>query len=150
VILDDLLNDVYSKQVCKLLKKSSHHRNICVILITQNLFHQGRFCRDISLTAKYLVLLKDVRDKNQFMFLARQVYPENRNSLFKASLDATRRSHGFLLLDLSQDSNDRLRFRTDIFPTEQTIVYSPVGDDETYKIELSHPSRTQDSSHKIT
>jgi len=71
VILDDLLNDAYSKQVCDLFTKGSHHRNISVILITQNLFHQGRFCRDISLNAKYLVLLKNVRDKNQFMFLAR-------------------------------------------------------------------------------
>jgi len=71
VILDDLLNDVYSKLVCDLFTKGSHHRNISVILTTQNPFHQGRYCRDISLNAKYLVLLKDVRDKNQFMFLAR-------------------------------------------------------------------------------
>jgi len=58
VILDDLLNDVYSKQVCDLFTKGSHHRNISVILITQNLFHQGRFCRDLSVNAKHLVLLK--------------------------------------------------------------------------------------------
>ena len=45
VILDDLLNDVYSKQVCDLFKKGSHHRNISVILITQNLFDQGSYCR---------------------------------------------------------------------------------------------------------
>ena len=51
VILEDLLNDVYSKQVCELFTRGSHHRNISVILITQNLFHQGRFCRDISLNA---------------------------------------------------------------------------------------------------
>ena len=100
VILDDLLNDVYSKQVFDLVTKGSHHRKISVILITQNLFHQGRFCRDISLKAKYPVLLKNVRDKNQFMFSARQVYPENSNSLYKAYLDATRRPHGYLLLDL--------------------------------------------------
>jgi len=43
VILDGLLNDVHSKQVCVLFTKGSHHRNIRVILITQNLFHQGRF-----------------------------------------------------------------------------------------------------------
>jgi ABC-type glutathione transport system ATPase component len=41
-ILDDLLNDVYSRQVCDLFTKGSHHRNISVILITLNLFHQGR------------------------------------------------------------------------------------------------------------
>jgi len=37
VILDDLLNHVYSKQVCDLFTKGSHHRNISVILITQPL-----------------------------------------------------------------------------------------------------------------
>ena len=102
MILDDLLNDVYSKQVCDLFTKGSHHRNISVILITQNLFHQGRYCRDISRNAKYLVLLKNLMDKNQFMFLARQVNPENSDSLYKAYLEATYRPHGYLLLDLSQ------------------------------------------------
>ena len=52
VILDDLLNDVYSKHVCD--------RNISVILIRQNLFHQGRYCRDVLLNIHYLVALKNV------------------------------------------------------------------------------------------
>ena len=37
VILDDLLKDVYSKQVCDLFTKGSHHRNVSVIMITQKL-----------------------------------------------------------------------------------------------------------------
>jgi len=61
VILDDLLTDAYSKQVCELFTQGRHHRNISVILITQNLFHQGRFCRDISLNAHYIMALKSVR-----------------------------------------------------------------------------------------
>ena len=78
IILDDLLNDVYSKDVCNLFTKGSHHRNISVFLIIQNIFHQGRYCRDISLNAKYLVLLKNVRDKKQFQYLAHLVFPEER------------------------------------------------------------------------
>jgi len=89
VILHDLLNDVYSKQVCNLFTRGSHHRNISVILISQNLFHQGRFCRDISLNAHYIVALKNVRDKKQFMYLANQVYPEDSIGLYNAYLDAT-------------------------------------------------------------
>jgi len=46
IILDDLLNEVYSKDVRDLFTKGSHHRNGSVILITQNLFHQRRYCRD--------------------------------------------------------------------------------------------------------
>ena len=88
VILDDLLNDVYSKQVCELFTRGSHHRNISVILITQNPFHQGRFCRDISLNTHYIIALKNVRDKKQFMYLAGQVYPET--SLGYITLNWTR------------------------------------------------------------
>jgi len=78
------------------------------------------------------------------MFLPHQVYPENSASHYKAYLDATQRSHGYLLLGLSQDTDDRLRFRTDKFPKEQTIVYSPISD-EASEIELPRPSRTQES-----
>jgi hypothetical protein len=150
VILDDLLNDVYSQQVCNLFTKGSHHRSISVILITQNLFHQGRYCRDISLNAKYIVVLKNVRDKNQFRHLARQVYPENSGSLYKAYLEATERPHGYLVLDLSQDTNDLLRFRTNIFPQEKRIppiIYAAI-EDGTSAIELSRPSRATESATK--
>jgi len=58
VILDDLLTDVYSKQVCKLFTRGIHHRNISVIPVTQYLIHQFRFCRDISLNAHYIVAFK--------------------------------------------------------------------------------------------
>ena len=58
VILDDLLNDVYSKQVGYLFTRGSHQRNISLILITQNLFHQGCYCSDISLNAHFVFALK--------------------------------------------------------------------------------------------
>ena len=145
VILDDLLNVVYSEHVCDLFTKGSHHRNISVILITQNLFHQGQYYRDISLNAKHLVQLKTVRDNQQFMHFARQVYTKHSSSLYKAYLDATIRP--YFILDLSQDTNDLLRFRTNVFPDEgPPTIYAAVGeeDDEASEIELPSPSRAQD------
>jgi len=55
-ILDDLLNEVFSRAVCDMFTKGSHQRNLSVILITPNVFHQAPHCRDISLNAKYLVV----------------------------------------------------------------------------------------------
>jgi GTPase SAR1 family protein len=52
IIIDDLLTEVYSDQVCHLFTKGSHHRNISVIFITLNLFHKCRYCRDIFLNSK--------------------------------------------------------------------------------------------------
>jgi len=129
IILDDL-NEAYGRSVCDLFTKGSHHRNISVVL-TQNIFHQGTHCRDISLNAKYLVLLKNVRDKNQFTFLARQVYPEHSPRPCKSFRNATERPHGYLILDFAQDRDDMLRFRTNVFPDEgPPALYAPI-DDET-------------------
>jgi hypothetical protein len=136
LILDDLLNQVYSEAVCDLFTKGSHHRNVSVFVLTQNFFHQGTKCRDISLNAKYVVALNNVRDRNQFSFLARQVYPENNDSLYKAYLDATNRPHDYLILGFSQDTDDRVRFRTNVFPDQYPILlYTPVNN-ETHKIKL--------------
>jgi len=108
-----------------------------VVLLTQNIFHQSRFCRDISLNAKYLVLLKNVRVKNQFTFLARQVYSEDIASLFESFRKATERPHGNFILDFAQDTDDRLRFWTNVFPDEgPPAVFAPI-DDETDTVQLS-------------
>ena len=77
-----------------------------MLLLTQNLFHQGTNCRDISLNAKYLVLLKNASDKNQFLYSARQAYPEDSQSLYDAYREATRQPHGYLILDFAQDTDD--------------------------------------------
>jgi len=120
-----------------LFTKGSHHRNISVLLHTQNIFHQGTHCRDISLNAKYLVLLKNVRDKNQFTFLERQVYPEHSQSLYESFRRATSRPHGYFILDFAQDRDDRLRFRTNVFPDEgPPIVYTAINN-ETDTVALS-------------
>jgi hypothetical protein len=144
IILDDLLNEVYSKDVCDLFTKGSHHRNVYVLLKTQNILQQGRFCRTISLNAKYTVALKNVRDKNQFLYLARQVHPENSDSLYRAYIDTTEKPHGYLILDFAQDTNDLLRYRTNVFPEEYPpVIYVPTKD-ETDKNELPHSTNIKD------
>ena len=73
IVLDDLMDSAYSTKVSQLFTKGSHHRNISLVLITQNLFHQGPSSRDISLNSKYIVVFKNPRDKTQVVHLARQV-----------------------------------------------------------------------------
>jgi len=107
IVLDDPLNAAHGRSVCDLFTKGSRHRNNSVVLLTQNIFHQSTHCRDISLKAKYLVLLKNVRDKNQVTFLAREVYPEHSQSLYKSFRNATERPHGYFILGFAQDTDDR-------------------------------------------
>jgi len=96
------------------------------------------------------VALKNVRDKKQFMYLAGQVYPEDSLGLYNAYLNATQEPYGYPLLDLTQSTNDGLRFRTNIYPNDTIplTVYSYVGD-EASEDELSHSPSAEDSRHEI-
>lgn len=128
IIIDDMMRES-DANVVDLFTKGSHHRNLSVFFITQNLFHQGRGQRDISLNAHYIVCFKNPRDRAQIKHLARQVYPDNPKFLQEAYADATRTPHGYLLLDLKQSTPDDLRVRTCVFPEDSpyNYVYQPVA-----------------------
>ena len=125
IILDDLMLEAFNKAVCGLFVRKSHHHNISVILTSQNVFHQTKLSRDISLNSKYLVFFKNPRDKSQMLPLARQIYPENPMELYRVYKDVTQLPHGYLLFDLTQSTNDILRFRTDIFNNNYSTCFSP-------------------------
>ena len=90
----------------ELFTKGSNHRNISVVLITQNLFHQGSSSGDIPLNSKYIVVFKNPRDKTQVVHLARQFYPENISSFHKTYLEACKDPQSYLFLDLTQSTID--------------------------------------------
>jgi hypothetical protein len=149
-VLDDVLNEAYSRAVCDLFTKGSHHRNLSVILITQNFFHQAPNCRDILLNAKYLVALKNVRDRNQFAYLARQVLPEASTSLCESYREATQKTARISDFRFCPGYGDRLRYRTNVFPSEYPpVIYARINDEED-KIPLSPVTRTQDGKTSIT
>lgn len=126
IVVDDMMRES-DGSVVDLFTKGSHHRNLSVFFITQNLFHQGRGQRDISLNAHYMVCFKNPRDRAQIKHLARQVYPDQTKFIEEAYTDATKTPHGYLLLDLKQTTPDQLRVRTNVFPDDTFhFVYEPV------------------------
>jgi hypothetical protein len=76
-IIDDMMGEK-DGVISKLFTKKSHHGNLSVIYIVQNLFHQSKEHRTISLNASYLCLTKNVRDASQITHLAKQLYPTTR------------------------------------------------------------------------
>jgi len=128
------MDSAYSTKVSQLFNKGSHHRNISLVLITQNLSQQGPSSRDILLNSKYIVVFKNPRDKTQIVHLARQVYPENISSFHKTYVDVCKDPHSYLFLDFTQSINSSLRFRTKIFPGENTEVFAAVEGNELVEI----------------
>ncbi len=127
LILDDLMRESCSDPaISDLYTRGCRHKKISVILLTQNLFFQSKYSRDISLSTRYFVLLKNVRDRASFSYLARQIYPENAVSLCRALKECWEsKPFSYFLIDLDPETPESLRFRSQIWPTDQyIIVYS--------------------------
>ena len=125
LILDDLMSEA-NNEVEKIFTKYSHHRNISVIYLSQNLFYKSKQSRTISLNTHYMVIFKNPRDACQVATLGRQMFPNASKFLVDAFKDATQKPYGYLLIDLKPSTDEKYRIRTCIFPDDRfQYVYLP-------------------------
>jgi len=80
-----------------------------------------------------------------FMYVANLVFPEDNISMYNIYIDPTQEHHVYLILYLTQGTNDGMRFRSKIFRTNKfpIIFYYDIRD-EVCEIQLSHSPRVQD------
>jgi len=124
LIIDDLMSET-NDSVSNIFTKVSHHRNVSVLFLTQNLFYKSKQNRTMSLNSHYIVLFKNPRDATQIATLGRQMFPGKGQFLVDAFRDATELPFGYLLIDLKPDTDEKYRIRTRIFPDERQYVYLP-------------------------
>lgn len=115
IIIDDLmLESSNSSLISNLFTRASHHRNLSVILLTQNFFCKGKESRNISLNAQYVVLFKNPRDKSLATNIARQMYP-NQIKKFQNAFDlATAEPFSYLFIDLKPNTPDEIRLMSHV------------------------------------
>ncbi|GFU28698.1 uncharacterized protein TNCV_468841 [Trichonephila clavipes] len=127
IVIDDLMGELENNpQLTKLFVKFSHHRNLSIIFVVQNIFHKGKEIREISLNAHYLVLFKNRRDQSQITHLGRQLYPRKVKFFQECYADATSKPCGYLLIDLKPETDESLRVRTGFNGRRKTILYLQV------------------------
>ena len=119
VIDDQMANAGNDKRIVNLFTRGSHHRNLSMIHIVQNLFHQGKGSRSIRLKQHYLILFKNPRDKLQILTLAKQMYPGNTDFFINRYEEVVQRPLGYLLVDLKATTQDNCKLRTNVLPGEE-------------------------------
>ena len=122
LVLDDQMTEGENTgQIEKYFVQGSHHRNLTVVFIVQNLFGKNKALRTSSLNSNYLVLYKNPRDKQQMGILGRQMYPHAWKNLLAAIGDATAEPYSYILLDMCPETPEEYRVRSNIFPSEHDI-----------------------------
>ena len=129
IIIDDNMyaagNDIV---ISDLFTKKSHHKNVTIIILLQNLYPKSKYIRDISINSNYIVLMKNPREITQIRTLSHQIDGDKSDFILKAYKDATfEKPYSYLLLDLCQNTPETLKVRSNIFPDEKPqIVYQKI------------------------
>lgn len=129
VILDDVIFEASNHpEVVKIFTQYRHHKNMSVMMLTQNLFQQGKYSRAISLNSNYLILFKNPRDRLQMSILAQQMFPRKKAFFMESFEDAAAEPHGYLLVDLTPSCPEPYRLRTGVLDGQLSAVYLPKTD----------------------
>ncbi|KAK3697328.1 hypothetical protein QZH41_004721, partial [Actinostola sp. cb2023] len=97
IVIDDQMAETSNdKRIMNLFTKGSHHRNLSVIFLCQNVYFQGKIMRTLSLNAAYLVL-------DQFLHK------------YEAAVE---RPFGYLFVDLKPNTPEECRLRTNVLPND--------------------------------
>ncbi len=122
LICDDLMEVAYSNdELTRAFTKYVHHKSFSIILITQNLFFQGKTSRTITLNTQYIILYKSPRDAMQIMVLGRQIFPGNTKYFMECYQDATNQPFGLLMIDFKAKTPERFRLRSGLFSDHQVV-----------------------------
>lgn len=123
LVLDDLMMEAKSEFLDLLFTRGSHHWSVSIIFITQNIFEKS--LRTARNNAHYLVLLRNPSGQLQVRNLGTQLFPRQLPYFMAAYKDSTNMNYGYLLIDMHPSSPDVTRLRTNIFPNEAQVLYTP-------------------------
>jgi hypothetical protein len=124
LVVDDQLltaSTTHNELISRLFVEGSHHRQIFVILILQNLFPKN--LRLVMINSVFLAITKSPRDISSIVNLAKQFCPGAGDYLVQAYKKATEHRGGYLFIDFSQATPDHLRVRNSVFIDDHFEIY---------------------------
>lgn len=114
-IFDDLQQEcAQNKSLSDFFSKYSHHNELSVLLILQNLFSKGSERVTMLRNAHYLVLFNNPLDQSVIHTMSRRIDPDNYKKL-KGMLISVVEKYRYILIDGHQTTPKALKYRGDIF-----------------------------------
>ena len=113
LVIDDLLLST-NKEVVEMFILGSHHKQLSLFYLTQNLFPNCNMNRTMSNNAHYYVLFHNQRNFRQVHTLAHQIYVgRDVQRITNAYKRASKQQRGFVVLSFAQGLPEELTVVTD-------------------------------------
>ena len=126
LVMDDLMTEGGDdKTVLNIFTKYSHHRNITVIYLCQDIFPPGKYAKSISRNVHYILAFKNPRDQVGIRSLLLQVFPQKWRTVQEIFGVITAKPFGYMAFDLHPASPDAPRVVSNLLKSEGYVrVYS--------------------------
>ena len=119
LILDYLMNEGSNdKRDLDLFTKHSHHQNVTVLYLCQDMFSVGKYAKSVSRNAHYIVAFKNPRDQLGVRNVLLQSFPTTWKDTLETFHRATAQPYGYLVLDLHPASSDYQRLLSHLLKDE--------------------------------
>ena len=114
VIFDDMLNSQNLKTIAKLYTVHGRHLDLSLAFLSQRLFKNDEFFRQISQNSDYMIIFKNPRNYQEIRNLAGQITPGT-YELTKIYAHATRNPYSYLFINLTQEAVPQLKYLSELF-----------------------------------
>ena len=121
-IFDDSCEAILQSASFANLATAGRHKGVNVIFTKHNLYQQGKYCVTVDKNTTHLIILKSPRIGRQLRLLGSELEFADAAFLQDAYQLATSVPHGHLLMDLSSDCHDALRFSSRICSSSYDIT----------------------------
>ena len=114
IIFDDMLNSPNLKTIAQLFTVHGRHMNLSLAFLSQRLFNNNEFFRQISQNSDYMCIFKNPRNSMDVRSMAMQITPKTLDLLHIYS-QATKKPYSYIFIDLTQECIPQFRYRSSIF-----------------------------------
>ena len=120
VIFDDMMNSQNLKTVAQLFTVHGRHLDLSLAFLSQRLFKNDEFFRQISQNSDYMIIFKNPRNTREIRTLAGQITSRSLQ-LVNIYNHATRDPYSYLFINLTQEGIPQLQYLTKIFSTSGVV-----------------------------
>ena len=120
VVFDDMINSKSLNTLAPLFTVDGRHMNMSLVFLTQRMFVNDEYFRQISQNSDYFIIFKNPRNSSEIRTLAQQITPGSLH-LIKIYIEATKDPFSYLFINLTQECEPKVKYLSQIFTKDNSV-----------------------------
>ena len=120
VVFDDMINSSSLSELAPLFTVDARHMNMTLVFLTQRMFVNDEYFRQISQNCDYFIIFKNPRNSSEIRTLAQQITPGSLH-LINMYIEATKEPFSYLFINLTQECPPEIKYLSQFFMRENSV-----------------------------